>query len=236
MKGIFTNLAVLSISVIIFNMTLYGQENQQSAPEFPIGAVVSANPATYDKVDSSGINYMQGNFTSFTQNSTIKLLGGDVHLQNNYISKYAMGYYTRWQAERDTFANRETGLKHPDDGNHYTNDTVKNYLGVDCWASDSSTGATVNNLMWGPNYHQAKKYRWNQFQGLRIDYVTEFRLAFSHTEQLSDTTAICRLSVYYKYIVSGTTDSIGVTLADTILRFSDFPDDLNYIVNIIWIV
>ena len=56
--------------------------------------------------------------------------------------------------------------------------------------------------MWGPNYHQAKKYRWNQFQGLRIDYVTEFRLAFSHTEQLSDTTAICRLSVYYKYIVS----------------------------------
>lgn len=225
MKKSFTIIVFLLLALSIRTQ---GQESQPLSSGFPIGAVVSANPATYGKVDSSGINFMQGNFTSFTRNSQIKLLGGDVNLQNNYISKYAMGYYTRWQAERDTFANRETGLKHPGNRNRYTNGRRMYYDSAWCWASDSSTGMTVNNLIWGPNYHQAKKYRWNQFQGLRIDYNTDFRLAFIHSEQLPETTSVCRLSIYYHYnwkVTDSDTGNASIILADTILRFSDFPTD-----------
>ncbi len=221
---------IITLLMLITAAEMYPQ-GTPAETEFPIGAFISENPASYERIDSSGINYMMGGFTEFTENSTIKLLGCKADAPDAYISKYAMGYYTRWQAERDTYANLETGIKHPGNGIQYTNGSVENYLGADCWASDSSTGETINNLIWGPNYKQDKIYRWYLYPDQLVPFVAEFRIAFTHSEQYLDTTSVCKLTIFYQYkwkVTDADTGSASVILAESILRVSDFPADTFY--------
>src|SRR3990172_12903521 len=97
----------------LWRISLVAQDSSQTAPEFPIGAFVSENESTYGKVDSSGINYMVAGFTDYTYNSPIKLMGSRSFHPTDYLTKYAQGYYTRWEAEKYEVALLETGIKHP---------------------------------------------------------------------------------------------------------------------------
>jgi parallel beta-helix repeat protein len=232
MKNCFT-ISFLLISVLFCNIKIAAQENPTPPPEFPIGTFLySENTNVYEKMDSSGMNYMVSGFTDYTQNSPIKLMGIEANQPDDYIPKYAMGYYTRWQAEKDEVALLETGVKHPVENGSYVYGQVENYLGATCWASEMNVGHTVNNLIWGPNYKQEKKYKWYEYQqqGLLILYRTNFRLALRYAGQYPDTTSICKLSVYYRYkwIYQQEEGYASITLSESVLRKSDFLTESFY--------
>ena len=145
----------------------------------------------------------------------------------DYISYYTKGYYTRWEAERDEFALLETGIKHPVGSNSYIDGQVEEYLGKTCWASNRNVGHNVDNLIWGPNYRQDKKYRWTLFpDGEKvIVYNTDFNLALRYADGYPGTTQVCKISVFYRYKISDGNNSSyhSITLNEATLKVSEFP-------------
>lgn len=217
---------LIFITVLLNNNNIKAQNS-----EFPVGTFVYPDTnyfnQIYNRLDESGLNHIVAVPNQYNQNRQVKLMAVKESEATDYISYYTKGYYTRWEAERDEFAILETGIKHPVGSNNYIDGQVEEYLGVTCWASYSDTvvNHTVENLMWGPNYRQDKKYRWFLLNDTIITYNTDFNLSLRYAEGYPGTTPVCRISVFYRYKkIEGPDTSINtITLDSSILKVSDFP-------------
>jgi parallel beta-helix repeat protein len=213
------------LAVLIFTAKLSAQEGGTPEQEFPIGTFVySNNAAVYDTFNLSGMNYMVSEFNDFNLGSPTKLIGfknvpdSSLNLLN-WVFYYSSGYYTRWEAERNSPNNLETGLKH-----NTLFGQFDFYQGDSCWSSIQDIGHKVDSLIWGPNYKQDKTHKW--WGQDTVLYRAKYRLAFTGGGSLNPDTVICTLKVIYKWKVK-----IGTQLFDDqyelgqkIIKKSDFPD------------
>ncbi|MBK7378524.1 MAG: T9SS type A sorting domain-containing protein [Ignavibacteriales bacterium] len=222
----------LFLSVLFFLISskiLFAQETPSSS-EFPFGVFSHiGNQQEVDLLQQAGMNYIVDGVNDLTQNLSVNLMGVKEDSPQDYITYYSKGYYNKWEAERDTFFFLETGFKHSHNGSTYLYGHVEEYLGADCWVTDDGINFQVNDVLWGPNYHQDKNYVFN-WDTNKIDYTAAYRIAFNNIAQNIDTSSVCRLKVTYTYkwtngVEEGT---VTIPLAERILKVSDFPTDSFY--------
>jgi hypothetical protein len=224
MKQVTYYFYLIFITVLLSNNNIKAQNS-----EFPVGTFVYPDTnyfnQIYNRLDESGLNHIVAIPNQYNQNRLVKLMAVKESEATDYISYYTKGYYTRWEAERDEFALLETGIKHPVGNNNYIDGQVEEYLGKTCWASNRNVGHNVDNLIWGPNYRQDKKYRWFGLINQPIPYNTVFNLALGYADGYLGTTPVCKISVFYRYKISDGNNSSyhTVTLDEETLKVSDFP-------------
>ena len=222
----------LFLSVLFFLISskiLFAQEAPSSS-EFPFGVFSHIeNQQEIDLLQQAGMNYIVDGINDLTQNLSVNLMGVKENSPQDYISYYSKGYYNKWEAERDTFFFLETGFKHSHNGSNYLYGHVEEYLGADCWVTDDGIDFQVNDVLWGPNYHQDKNYDYNWDRN-KIDYTAAYRLAFVNTSQNLDTSSVCRLKVTYtyKWTYGLEEDYVTIPLVERTLKVSDFPTNSFY--------
>ncbi|MFN3693588.1 MAG: hypothetical protein ACK4UV_01155, partial [Ignavibacterium sp.] len=178
------NLWMIVIYSIIISTAIHSQEQPQN-PDFTYGVFSHLNTSgNYQNakayLDSAGFNYIvDGIVTGINQ----RLIAVKESSPQDYISYYSKGYYSKWEAEWDEFAFGRVGLKHPhknaDPNIGYLYGQVETFRQADCWATQRDIGHRVDSVLWGPHYHQDKKYKylfWDPDPA--ITYIASYRMAF----------------------------------------------------------
>lgn len=235
------NLWMMVVYLIIISTAIYSQEQPQSS-DFRYGVFSHLgsswnyqNAKAY--LDSAGFNYIIDNIipdttTPLNQN----LIGIKESSPQDYIGYYSKGYYSKWEAERNEFVFGRVGFKHP-----HKSDSVSIYLygqvephpidQVLCWATQRDIGHRVDSVLWGPHYHQDKRYDYGFWDpDPKITYIASYRMAFSNIPQRSQDDEVCKMKVTYsyRYGVFPDTHIVVIPITEKMLRVGDFPSDSSF--------
>lgn len=191
--------------ILIF--ILIGFVQNTKAQEFIYGVYLdkwdSTNQLMYQYVGDSLkmntiVHYADGdNTTQRDMVSGFNLIAAKSDNEQDAVMHYSQGYYTKWEAEDTTIHPTKTGIK----ANYGSSVT---YQGVSSWTSGTNEINAGNVLLWGPNYRQDKKYRFNYLDD-EITYNLKVRLAGEYIiPQFAPLNEpVCDISVVFTYKEDG---------------------------------
>lgn len=189
-------------------------------------------------LDSAGFNYIiDGIIPDTTTALNQNLIGIKESSPQDYIAYYSKGYYSRWEAENNNFAFLRVGFKHPQKDwiPPYLYGQVETFRQADCWATQRDIGHRVDSVLWGPHYHQDKKYDYGFWDpNPKITYIASYRMAFSNIPQKEPNAIVCTLKVTYSFaydsLVNGTVKRFfeEVLLTQKVLTVGNFPSDSSF--------
>ncbi|GIV45435.1 MAG: hypothetical protein KatS3mg036_0253 [Ignavibacterium sp.] len=232
------NLRMILICSIIISTAIHSQEQPQN-PDFTYGVFSHLNTSwNYQNakayLDSAGFNYIiDGIIPDTTTALNQNLIGIKESSPQDYIGYYSKGYYSKWEAERNEFVFGRVGFKHPHKNGTppYLYGQVETHLGAKCWATQRDIGHRVDSVLWGPHYHQDKKYDYGFWDpNPKITYIASYRMAFSNIPQKSQDDEVCKMKVTYsyRYGVFPDTHIVVIPLNEKLLRVRDFPADSSF--------
>ncbi len=236
----------ISFAVLICTVQISAQQGQQPPPEFSIGVfstdALFTDPNAFPVLEELGVNYVVEEARSNTQanSQSFNLIASNNKYATDVINHYSNAIYKRWDAERDDTNIEVTGFKHAFyPGTQTYMGTVETYKGAVCWSTDELS-VPVEQLLYGPNYNQDKKYsrlNYQPYHQQKVKFKVRYRIAFKNPEQLPANTEVCSLYVMYgvNVIVNGwySDEYIYIPLGGEdgkkTLKVEDFPTDDFYI-------
>jgi len=223
-------LLLISMVFLIFCTTeLVAQGGSQTTPVFPLGVWATGEVETYqpffNSLDSSGLNTLL--ISVLPANQTLlenyKVITQNGSSQNEAVYHYSNGMYTKWEAERDTFAHLETGFKHT------VNSTNTAYIGYSttyqnrpCWTTGGFS-PPLDSVLWGPHYRQDKNYRLSPYLVEQITYTVKYSIALEDPSA-NPLDEVCEIKVVFCYI-DDQEERQCTTLAVETKTVADFPDN-----------
>jgi parallel beta-helix repeat protein len=219
---------LLLLAVLHCNDNIIGQSSSQT--EFPIGTFLRLekhDPVGYDSLHSLGLNTVvqYGDTTTLGWLSNYNVIADNGEL-NDVINHYAMGYYTKWEAEKDQEETTRTGIVH-EDGQDTT------WQGKQCWSSIGAS-APACSLIYGPHYRQNKNYRHAYYQDplIRINYTARFNMALYYDQQqYNPEDEVCEIRISYRYVKidpNGIDSVLNTVLASRIITAAEFPQNYSF--------
>lgn len=181
---------------IVLLLTTQPIKSQQE--EFPVGVFTNLlpdddinhhyPPQDHDKIKAMGVNSV---IQFITQDNRIQLqrynnvIGLNTHFEDDYIARYASGYYSRWQAEENvSLAENYPGVKHE-----------FGFIGTDEWRSGTDPENIGKYLVTGPDYSQNRTHRFWPWGGREISYIVKFRMKIDGNAFGNE--PVCKLEVEY---------------------------------------
>ncbi len=188
---------IIFFLILLSNILLFAQDESHSDSQFPLGTFLRLSPtnsAGYSSLKNSGLNTViqYGNSNTFEWLKDFNVIAENTAGPNDIINHYAMGYYTRWEAEKDQSDANRTGLLH-------SNGKSAEWKNKNCWSTIGTSG-NISKLVYGPHYRQDKKYRQNYYPNTFVNYTARFRLALDYDPNKTKSGAsVCVIKVVYKY-------------------------------------
>jgi hypothetical protein len=217
------------LALFFFHLDVFAQE-QPSPQKFPIGSFIGDGHNTdlqlYSSFIEAGMNtiaqYADENTKPFMTNLDVIALNQDN--AQDYIFYYATSYYSKWNAEQNQLDLDKVGVKHKyGQPAKWQNDS--------CWSTIGLT-SPADSLVYGPHYHQEKRYkRWYYDSYANLSYTPRYRMALQYDPELvNPNEEVCKLTIrvrHAKFVNGVYTDSV---FNDTLkgpytLKVSDFPSD-----------
>ena len=190
---------IILIIISLSNFLLFAQEDSRSGSQFPLGTFLRLSPNNeigYSALKNSGLNTViqYGNSNTFRWLKDFNVIAENTVGPQDLINHYAMGYYTKWEAEQTQEDANRTGLL------HRFGKSAK-WKNKSCWSSAGMRGrGAVSKLVYGPHYKQDKKYRQHYYSNTFVNYTARFRLALDYNpNKTQPNESVCVIKVVYKY-------------------------------------
>ena len=231
MKRLKQFLFLLALLFSVSSSSILSQE-QPSTQQFPLGAFLGAShktdPLLYQSFSESGMNtviqYAEDNTHNLLED--FDLIASNQKDKSDYIAYYATAYYSKWNAEQNQLDLDKVGVKHKyGQPAKWQNDS--------CWSTIGLTSPS-DSLVYGPHYHQEKRYkRW--YEGydpyLSLTYTPRYRMALQYDPELvNPNEEVCKLTIRVRHAKFVNGIWTGEVPDDTLkgsytLKVSDFPAD-----------
>jgi len=231
MNKIYYNLTffiLLALSIYSLCQDNIIAQQQPETTEFPVGSIINLTPtnrtnqALYDSFKATGMNTIVCYADESTKNfvSDLKVIPWNDPTNNEWISYYVTGYYSKWQAEENQSNDSIVGVKHRHGQEARWRDTLS-------WSTIGLTGP-VDSLIFGPHYHQEKFYRRFQVDNTQLTFTPRFRMALQRPQQINESENVCIIKVVHRYKIYYNNQE--PTFHETIylqrtLKISDFNSD-----------
>ena len=136
----------------------------------------------------------------------------------DYIHFYSSAYYSKWEAEENQTVDTLVGVKHDGGGAAWYNDTL-------CWSSGNLNEHTE--LMYGPHYHQERKYKRFTTGEEYVKYIVRYNMALKNNNQAPPNTDVCTITarVTQNLFINGVYQDqtpVDTLIGPDTLRVSDF--------------
>ena len=232
MNFLFRPPGLLIIFLLLFSASAIAQEQTPPPDEFQIGAKIGDKPTkaeqTFNSYQECGFNAIW--WDSYSDSKPyLDEFGGTLLADNgrsryDYVSHYATGYYSIWEAEQNQTESGRVGVKHK------WGETAT-WKGAQCW-STLGLSSPKDSVIYGPHYRQDKRYKrwlydepgWSRYN---LDFNVRYRMALSKSSGIPDDEEVCRIMVVYRYaeVYPNQTWNYGQdTFLVKTLRVQDFPE------------
>ncbi|MBT8379150.1 MAG: hypothetical protein KJN64_07960 [Ignavibacteria bacterium] len=222
---------IILFTIFLSNFLVFAQEETASDSQFPLGTFLrlSANSEIgYAALKNSGLNTViqYGNSNTFEWLKDFNVIAENTADPQDLINHYAMGYYTKWEAEESQQDEKRTGLLHSSGKSTQWNNKS-------CWSTIGTRGKILK-LVYGPHYRQDKKYRQHYYSNTFVNYTARFRLALDYNQNKTQSNeSVCVIKVVYKYTElfkskPGTWKVREKVLSAKTLKINEFPENGNF--------
>lgn len=219
------------LALFFFYLDVFAQE-QTSSQKFPLGAFLGSShktdPLLYQSFSEAGMNTVVQYADENTHNllEDFELIASNQKDKTDYIAYYATAYYSKWNAEQNQLDLDKAGVKHK-------YGQIAEWQGDTCWSTIGLT-SPADSLIYGPHYHQEKRYkRW--YEGYNayanLTYTPRYRMALQYNPELvNPDEEVCKLTIRVRHAKFVNGVWTGEVPNDTLkgpytLKVSDFPSD-----------